>query len=476
VFSVTLQTLGCKLNQLESESLAGAFSRAGFSLLPWDEAGARVGAGADIFLVNTCTVTSKAEQKARRLIRKALKENPRSCVIVTGCYAQMEAASVAALDKGPGPTGRLFVVPGGLKSALLDLPAFLAGPGTAGLSLPELLAQWIHLPPSPEDRFRFSPEQFSFHSRAFLKIQDGCDKRCSYCRVSLARGPSVSLGADQALSRLRALEAAGYGEAVLTGVNIGQYRDGPRGLGGLLEYLLGGTSAIALRLSSIEPDGLTGELLQALGNPRVRPHFHLSVQSGSRRVLERMGRSYTPEAVEELAARLRSIKGDPFLACDIITGFPGEGAGDFEKTRDFCRRLDFAWIHPFPYSPRPGTGAYTFTGAVPAGTAVSRVEALLDLARQGRRNYVGRWTGKAVDALVEGDKPTDSGEAPAALPRRALSENYLRLHISPGPALPPRGSKIRCRISGPGALPERELSEKGIPAIPRFDAWAERIV
>jgi threonylcarbamoyladenosine tRNA methylthiotransferase MtaB len=468
VLSLTLQTLGCKLNQLESESLAGAFSRAGFTLLPWDGSGRR--AGADIFLVNTCTVTSKAEQKARRVIRKALKENPRSCVIVTGCYAQMEAAAVAALDKGQASPGRLFVVPGGLKSALLDLPAFLAEPDKAGLSLPELLAQWTQgpLPPSPsaEDRFRFSPEQFSFHSRAFLKIQDGCDHRCSYCRVSLARGASISLGAEAALSRLRALEGSGYGEAVLTGVNIGQYRDGPRGLGGLLEYLLGGTAAIALRLSSIEPEGLTDELLQALGNPRVRPHFHLSVQSGSRRILERMGRAYTPETVGELAARLRSVKEDPFLACDIITGFPGEEAGDFEETYDFCRRLDFAWIHPFSYSPRPGTAAYTFTGAVPAGTAASRVEALMDLARHGRRNYAGRWMGRTVEALVEGhDRPADS-----PLPQQALSDNYLRLFIVPSGSALPRGSRIRCRITAPEGPPPGKKLPLGSP---RFDAWAE---
>jgi threonylcarbamoyladenosine tRNA methylthiotransferase MtaB len=190
-----------------------------------------------------------------------------------------------------------------------------------------------------------------------------------------------------------------------------------------------------------------------------------------------MGRSYTPEAVEELAARLRSVKADPFLACDIITGFPGEGAGDFEKTFDFCRRLDFAWIHPFPYSPRPGTAAYTFTGAVPAGTAVSRVEALLALAHQGRRNYVGRWIGKTVEALVEGEEgpggpPAERGPA---LPQAALSDNYLRLLLSPGGAALPRGSKIRCRITAPGGagpLPTEPFPGK--PAgIPRFDAWAE---
>jgi threonylcarbamoyladenosine tRNA methylthiotransferase MtaB len=351
MISLSLETLGCKLNQLESEAIADSFTRSGFSLVPR-------GAPADILVVNTCTVTSKAEQKARRIIRKALRDNPFSCVIVTGCYAQLDGPAIAALEgdlTGTPGAGRLFVVSGDRKAALLDLPRYL--PETPDL-LPAALSRWQNRDASrakAREPFAFTPEDFSFHSRAFLKIQDGCDHACAYCRVSLARGRSVSLDAETVLERLRVLEDRGYAEAVLTGVNINQYAGTGRGalqqrtdLGGLLTLLLRGTSRIALRLSSLEPEGITPEFLSALEDTRIRPHFHLSIQSGSNRVLEKMRRWYTPEDIEAAVEKLRAHKGDPFLACDMITGFPGETEGEFDKTYALCERAGFAWIHAFP--------------------------------------------------------------------------------------------------------------------------------
>jgi threonylcarbamoyladenosine tRNA methylthiotransferase MtaB len=474
VYSLSLQTLGCKLNQLESEAVAGAFKQRGWNVLPGGE-------GADLFVVNTCTVTSKAEQKARRIIRKILRDNPRACLIVTGCYAQMEGEALRALG-GPAERGRLFVVPGGKKSALLDLPRFLGeGPGADPPDLPALIGAWAGgaaappgEAPSPslsppeggaDGAFRFNAEDFSFHTRAFLKIQDGCDHACAYCRVSLARGPSVSLGAEAVLSRLKALEDRGFGEAVLTGVNINQYRDGPRDLGGLLEYLLGATGTIALRLSSVEPGGIAEEstqsFLRTLAHPRIRPHFHLSVQSGSPAVLERMGRRYGPGDIEGWVSRLRDLREDPFLACDIITGFPGEAPADFEKTYELCRRVGFAWIHAFPYSRRPGTAAYHFPSPVSQGEAVSRAAALTRLARQGREAYVRRWRGKTVEAIVE-----TGGEAGRTC-SAAVSENYLKLLVlwTAGEAPPPPGRVLRCRIGDKPAAP---------PDCP-YDALAEKV-
>jgi threonylcarbamoyladenosine tRNA methylthiotransferase MtaB len=471
VFSIALQTLGCKLNQLESESIAGAFTREGFTLVPWERG------GADIFLVNTCTVTSKAEQKARRIIRKILKESPEACVIVTGCYAQVEAEAVAGIadDKAGTPLyrKRLFVISGDRKSSLLDLPKFLADSEKAAGNPALMLEKWTRSLDfsSSQDRFRFNPQDFSHHSRAFLKIQDGCDSRCSYCRVALARGPSVSLGADRVLSRLRALEAAGFGEAVLTGVNICQYRDGSLGLSGLLEYLLGETGCIALRVSSVEPEYISRDLVKALGNPRIRPHFHLAIQSGSPGVLKKMGRTYSPESIEEGVSLLRSVKGDPFFACDMITGFPGETGGEFEETYEFCRRMDFSWIHAFPYSPRPGTEAYHFKGQVCERESVSRVKALLYLAQQGRRDYIRRWIGKKVDAVIEGKPPYGGGDKKNVPYVTALSDNYLRLLFPPGGTDPlPPGRVVPCRI--------RALDESGpdLPGISRFDALGERLL
>lgn len=445
MLSLAVYTLGCKLNQAESEAIAAAFKREGFQIAPW-------GSAADILAVNTCTVTSKAEQKARRVIRAALRANPRSCVIVTGCYAQVARPALEALaDAGSRAQGRFFVLGGDLKSALLDLPGFIRrNTGNSAPDpeqLPALLGQWerVSPPAAPDDRFRFNGEDLSFHSRPFLKIQDGCNHACSYCRVPLARGKSVSLEAGQVLARLKALEARGFGEAVLTGVNIGCYDAGGFDLAKLLSLLLKETQSIAIRLSSLEPEGLSPALLDVLGDERIRPHFHLSVQSGSPSVLRRMRRTYGPGEVARAAEQLRALKDDPFLACDMIAGFPGEGDGDFRQSYELCQRLDFAWIHPFPYSRRPGTEASGFEEAVPEREAALRVQALTALAHAGRKAYITRWLGKTVEAIPE------SGAA--------LSANYLRLLV---PAEVP-AQRFRCRLE---ALPAADR---------RFDAQAVRV-
>jgi threonylcarbamoyladenosine tRNA methylthiotransferase MtaB len=438
--SFSIFTLGCKVNQLESEALADAFRREGFPLVPW-------GGPADILVVNTCTVTSRADQKARRIIRKALRDNPESCLVVTGCYAQLDAEILESLEPSGGEGAkRLFILRGKGKSALLDLPRRLrAEPGPAA----ELLGAWFRAPAeagggcSGAGFFRCAPERFSFHSRGFLKIQDGCDNSCTFCRVRLARGPSVSLPGEDVLEALRALEAQGCGEAVLTGVNISQYRDGPRGLGGLLACLLAGTERIALRLSSLEPEGLTGDNAAVFAHPRIRPHFHLAIQSGSPEILRKMGRPYGPEEILRGIGLLRSVKGDPFLACDIIAGFPGEGEGDFEKTRSLCAQAGFAWIHAFPYSRRPGTAAWSFGNPVGEGETARRMDLLLDLARRGRREYARRWLGKEVEVIVEGKNEKKPGQIPG------LSDNYLRtlIKIPPGAEndFSP-GAALMCRV------------------------------
>ncbi|AEF85833.1 2-methylthioadenine synthetase [Treponema primitia ZAS-2] len=527
--SVEIHTLGCKLNQLESESIAESFRREGFPVhagdAAADEAAEAQGLPA-LALINTCTVTSKSEQKARRLIRKALKDHPQGCVIVTGCYAQVEAEAIAALETAS--PRRLFVVSGDNKSLLLDLPRQLrvtcnevshdaspdplspaelsrlletclkgntaaapepsqpaasAAPGAApepprSAAVPGTIPEpprlagvpWavpdLPLPPA----FRFNVKEFSFHSRPFLKIQDGCNHACSYCRVSIARGPSVSLDPETVLSRLRELEASGHGEAVLTGVNLNQYEANTgsqsTSLGDLLEYLLANTRTIAIRLSSLEPDCLTEPFLRVLAHDRIRPHFHLSVQSGSPLVLERMRRPYGPEAVESAIRRLRSLRDDPFLACDIITGFPGETPAEFEKTRELCQKADFAWIHAFPYSPRPGTPAYAFKDHIPEREAVSRVEALIALARQGRAAYISRQAGKTVDAIVEESPVTMESQGCTSFVS-ALSENYLHLKLpleADQPPLSP-GSVLRCRILEP-APPDTHFDAVALPKMP----------
>lgn len=458
-YTVSFHTLGCKLNQLETESISQAFLSEGFSVVPW-------GAAADLYVVNTCTVTSMAEQKARREIRKVLRDRPSSCVIATGCYAQLDPEAIRSiaddLNESLGEGGeravfdrnRITVVSGDLKSALMDLPAFINDSACLPSQLGEVLAAWS----SDRDRrsvdqFRFDANDFTFHSRASLKIQDGCDNVCSYCRVRLARGKSVSLAAGEILARLRELESRGYAEAVLTGINVSRYKDSSGvDFPDLLRLLLEGTDRIALRISSTEPDGVDSRFAEVVAHERVRPHFHLSIQSGSDYVLGRMRRRYRSSQVFRAADLLREAKGDPFLACDVIAGFPGETDADFELSYELCAGIDFAWIHAFPFSPRPGTEAASLTPKIPERSAGARVERLTSLAKEGRERYLRRWIGKEVSAVVEGrvSERFSSDESVSSFP--ALSDNYLKLAVDSRSCRPPRsGSAVRCRIVGAAA-------------------------
>jgi len=460
--SIAIYTLGCKLNQLESEALADSFRKAGFSLV-LSETITSGTAPPGIIIINTCTVTSKADQKSRRLIRKVLRDNPNSCVLVTGCYAQLNPAEIALLEaedtagvsdrrQSRRQSRRLFVVSGGqgsndnagsTKSALLELPDYLlkamAGAPESepvGSLLPQILETWIEQAKGGGP-FSFKPEEFSFHSRGYLKIQDGCDKSCTYCRVCLARGSSVSLPPQAALAELRSFEERGCAELMITGVNITQYNHSGLDIAGLLKYLLENSAGIALRLSSLEPEEINEEFASVAAHPRIRPHFHLSMQSGSDTVLRRMGRAYHAQTVEQGAALLRSIKNNPFLACDIIAGFPGETETEFNQTLALCEKIGFAWIHAFPYSKRPGTAAFSLKNPVCERDATRRVEALTALALQGRRDYAQRWLGRALSAVMEKGSPDPEGR------RRAVSENYLKLLVNGADAYSP-GSSLRC--------------------------------
>jgi threonylcarbamoyladenosine tRNA methylthiotransferase MtaB len=479
-----------------------------------DENGVWRSEPADLVIISACTVTSKAEQKARRIIRAALNENPASCVIVTGCYAQLNRAEIEALGEG---SGRLFVVPNDQNSRLLDLPAYIAAEAqqsASGIaqsktapaqvdqdaqseqadrdaqadqaeqatSLSGLVARFLQgaMPSSSTEAsaegssganalssaspFRFDAQDFSFHSRPFLKIQDGCNNACTYCRVRLARGRSVSLAAADVLSRLRKLEQQGFSEAVLSGVNICQYHDASGfDLSDLLRCLIRGTEHIALRLTSLEPDFITEKFLAVLQSPRIQPHFHLSVQSGSAQIIQKMGRRYTAQTVLKAIERLRQIKNDPFLACDIITGFPGETEADFEQTYSLCEDADFAWIHAFPFSRRPGTAAFDFDKRVSEQISVKRVQKLTLLADTSKKRYIVRWIDKEMSAICL-KKTAQNGFF------EALSDNYLRLSIrackkSVGKKntenLPQKGKVFRCRISALNTMANTRIDALG---------------
>lgn len=468
LLDVAFKTLGCKLNQLESESVAEAFSAVGARIRPYDEK-------ADLYVVNTCTVTGKAEQKARRVIRQALAINPEALVLVTGCYAQVSPDELALLHP------RVVVLPGEEKAALLSLSSWLQDNWQGQSDLLDLVAEWKAGLAGKADPFAYHPKTFAFHSRPSLKIQDGCDNRCAYCRVCLARGPARSLAAESALERVRALEQGGKAEVVLTGVNLAQYRDGAMRFPDLLAFLIGGTERIRFRISSYEPERVDADFLSVFADPRVQPHLHLAAQSGSNAVLRRMARPYGAERIGEAAAGLRKARRDPFVAADIIVGFPGESEAEFEETYGLCAALDFAWIHAFPFSARPGTRAFDMKPKIPERLAGERAARLGVLALVGKARYVERWTGETVGVIIENrveNSISENDAEPARIetpsptlsaqnPRMGTSENYLKICVENVPISLSAGALAQARITGPDRGGEADAAAVFEPDLPK---------
>jgi threonylcarbamoyladenosine tRNA methylthiotransferase MtaB len=437
--TASFHTFGCKLNQFETEALASEFRNQGFSLVTSDQP-------ADVYVINTCTVTSKSEQKARRLIRKISREHPGSLLLVTGCYAQLNAGDLAGLGSN------VRVISQEHKAALIELPRLLRKRGAAAFASGDLPGRGGPAQPGRSDPFAYRVERFSYHSRAFLKVQDGCDYRCAYCRVPLARGRSVSLDPQEAVQRAREIELHGYREVVLTGVNLTAYRFGETELPELLEMILANTKRLRLRLSSLEPERITFGLTDVLCSPRICPHFHLPVQSGSDQVLLRMRRRYRSERVVRAVQLLRKAKEDPFLAADIIVGFPGEGEEDFRSSCSLVESLGLSKLHVFPFSPRPGTSAEHPSDPVPERIRDQRVHELLSLSAKLNETYTARWVGRRVEVVLE-----KGGSAPAGS-WRGLSANYLKVLVQGVP-----GEEGRA-----GNLVQAVIEEAGNPCLGRF--------
>ncbi len=406
-------TFGCKLNQFETEALASSFRSQGFSLVSVREE-------AEYYIINTCTVTSKSEQKARRLIRKLSRRTSESLLIVTGCYAQLNREVLESLGDN------IVVVSQDKKNILMDLPGFLTG--DAGLPDNKLKSFGMFssiAEVSPHGQFSFKVDKYSFHSRAFLKIQDGCDYRCAYCRIPLARGRSVSLDPDTVVARLKKLESSGYREVVLTGVNIASYSYKDISLPGLLARVLEGVSRLRFRLSSLEPEMIDHELGDVLRKEEICPHFHIPVQSGSNKVLRHMQRRHRADEVINAVNLLKQVKPGSFIAADLLVGFPGETDEDFMLTRNLVQELEFSRLHVFPFSPRPGTEAYTMKDRVPERIRDERVKELLILSNELYTRYAGTWFNRKVQVILEYRQ---------AEPQEGLwighSGNYLKILVS----------------------------------------------
>lgn len=317
---VSIITVGCKLNQFESDALAQLLRANGIEVVDEIET-------SDVVVINTCTVTNTADSKSRQHMKQAKRQGKK--VVVTGCYASTDGEEI-------------------LQRGLADMIL----PNEAKFSLASVLLE------TPIEEKGDFPVVIEYErTRAFLKIQDGCDRFCSYCKIPYGRGKSRSLHALEVKRRFHQLVERGYREIVLTGVNISDYRDGDISLGILLRDLIELSGEFRVRLSSLQPDQVDDPLLSLLSHPKLAPHFHLSLQSGSDAVLARMRRHYTRSAFLDLCDHIRAHRFDTALTTDIIVGFPQESDEEFGQTKDLVQRVKFSRVHLFSYSPRAGTWA-----------------------------------------------------------------------------------------------------------------------
>jgi threonylcarbamoyladenosine tRNA methylthiotransferase MtaB len=432
VCTVRIETLGCRLNQIESESAAQLFIESGFNVIfSINDADDQT----RLVIINTCAVTQKAEQKARRIFRLALKNYKNAVVLITGCYAQLSKAQIENMDN------RIAVLGGQIKSRIAKLPDLLKNntlspADFAALVKNELCNIPAIKPGFPEDSFKFAASSLQAHSRASLKIQDGCNNNCSFCTIHIARGHSVSLDVKSALERVHALENQGYDEVVLTTINIAQYKGlfiDSNGVeqyfdfAALLKYLLESTQKINFRISSLYPEIVNDDFCKVIKNPRVRPHFHISVQSGSNKILQLMNRKYNRDDVLNACKNLRAAKPDCFLACDIITGFPDESDEDFEQTMDLCRQCDFTWVHTFPFSPRPGTPAFNMKPKIPQALSQERAHKLNDWAVEQKSAYIKSFIGKPLPAIIEKQQHVST---PETFIYNCMTQNFIHCQVS----------------------------------------------
>ena len=443
--TVRIETLGCRLNQIESESAAQLFIESGFNVIfSIDD----VDDTTRLVIINTCAVTQKAEQKARRIIRLAVKKYQNAVVLVTGCYAQLSKNEIEKMDP------RIAVLGGQVKSRIAKIPELLKAidnPADFASLLKEQICSMPAVKPGfPEDSFKFAASSLQAHSRASLKIQDGCNNNCSFCTIHIARGHSVSLDVAKALERVQALENQGYDEVVLTTINIAQYKglfvdengvEQYYNFAVLLKYLLGATKKICFRISSLYPEIVDEEFCEVIKDQRVRPHFHISVQSGSNRILELMNRRYKRDDVIAACRALREAKPQCFLACDIITGFPGETNEDFEQTLDLCRQCDFTWIHAFPFSERPGTAACSMKPKIPQSVSQKRAKTLNAWAVKQKISYIQSFIEKSLSAVIEKQQPSSQA---GKFVYNCMTENFIHCQLtSPEPLKESQSYTIR---------------------------------
>ena len=373
---VAFKTLGCRLNQYETDALVTDFDKAGYQLVGFDES-------PDVVVVNTCTVTNQSDQKSRTTISQAARANSNAVVVVTGCMANNFKEKLESQDN------ITFVVENNRKSSILSLvDAHFSG-------------EILHPNQLPQDVFRYEPVQKSLHTRSAVKIQDGCDNFCTFCIIPMVRGRAVSRPVADVLESVRKTIENGFKEIVITGVNIGRYEDGEARFEDLLAQILEVPGDFRVRISSLEPDGFGDRFVDLFKHPKLMPHLHLCLQSGSEKTLLRMRRMYDVEQFRKTVNRFRTVYPEFNFTTDIIVGFPGETEDEFQQTLDAVKEFNFSHVHTFKYSVRKGTRAERLENHIPEKIKTERSAQIRELSEENKKQYITSFIGKTQDVLVE---------------------------------------------------------------------------
>ncbi|MBI2877133.1 MAG: tRNA (N(6)-L-threonylcarbamoyladenosine(37)-C(2))-methylthiotransferase MtaB [Candidatus Tectomicrobia bacterium] len=433
---VAFATLGCKLNQFETQVMRELLEKENHEVIPFPEV-------ADLYVINTCTVTGKSDYRSRQAIRRAIQANPQATIVAVGCYAQVNPQEIARLEGVDLILGNQekFQLP-----ALLDALRGKDGPQihVAGLHRPATLA-------SP------AVGSFAGYTRAFVKVQDGCDASCAFCLVSKARGPNRSERPELVWEQVGRLAEAGYQEVVLTGVHLGSYgADLGEGisLAGLLRHLRRMDRLQKIRLSSIEPREFTEELIEEIAtHPKICRHLHIPLQSGDPEILRLMRRNYDPAYYGDLIQRLKVRMPDLGLGADVIVGFPGEEESHFQHTYALIEGLPLTYLHVFRFSPRPGTIAATLPKQVPGEVKRERSQRLTSLGRRKSLEFKWAQLGKVVEVLIETTPDRETGSP------KGITENYLKVLL---PQMDPARADGYKRVKLVQLSGDKILGEEGL--------------
>ena len=383
--TVAFTTLGCRVNQYDTDAMRGLFIQGGYTLVDFDEK-------ADIYVINTCSVTNMGERKSRQLIRKAKRTNEDSYIIVTGCYAQLAPEAIAAID------GVNLVIGTNNRHRVVELVEQLESTEKQISIVRNIMEQATF-----EEMPLYGNEIDK--ARAFMKIQEGCNNYCTFCIIPYTRGKLKSRRVEDIVKEAKRLVEHGYHEIVLTGIHLGNYGielpEKPN-LAGVVKALLEIPGLERIRLGSIESVEVSEELVDLMANePRFCTHLHLPLQAGSDHILKLMNRHYNLQEFKDLIARLRSRIPGLAITTDIIAGFPGETDEDFEETMKTVEEIGFTHIHAFPYSKREGTPAAAMEDQVPEAVKKTRVALLNSLGQKGLQNFAEQMIGKPAEILIE---------------------------------------------------------------------------